>query len=71
MLKNICDIIWHIEYHLSNPYEPHIDVLGPMHKAYVQFQEKLESEVEELLSRAKEIDPKEFDTKFREKDFNK
>jgi hypothetical protein len=48
------DAMFYIDFHLQNRRCPKWNFRGPMHKSYVQFVEKVQQEIKEVIAGAKE-----------------
>lgn len=64
LYKTARDVLWHIDYHLSNSKCPAIDLMGPMHVSYVKFQHELDEEVARILDGARALKIEDFDKPF-------
>jgi len=67
---NARDAIFYIDFHLKNRHCPKWDINGPMHKSYLQFAEKTQREMNDVIAAAKEkINREDLEKIFDEKHF--
>jgi len=69
LYKNAMDILWHVEYHLKHPKKPIFDIMGPMHRSYLEFQQQLDHEVKEIIEKAKNLKREDFEKLYDERFF--
>lgn len=60
---------WHIRYHLDNPNCPKLDFYGEVHESYLQNQENIEKTIEEIISKAKNLNRQEFERWYNPRQF--
>jgi len=53
VFKMAKDLLWHVEYHLKNAKNPTLDISGPMHNSYIEFQKELDKDVKNIIEGAK------------------
>lgn len=62
---------WHITYHLSNRKTPKLDLLGPMHKSYLELLEQLDADVKAIIEQARSLKREDLEAIYRERDFTR
>lgn len=60
---------WHVDYHLTNPKHPSLDLLGPTHENFLKYQETVGHEVEKITADAKSLKPEDFAKIYDERAF--
>jgi len=71
LYKTAMDVLWHIEYHLKNAKKPSFDLMGPMHKSYLRFEQELDQGVKTIIDKAKDLKKEDFEKIYDEKLFEK
>ncbi|MCC6345683.1 MAG: hypothetical protein IT388_00690 [Nitrospirales bacterium] len=65
------ETIWHIECHLKKPHCPALDLMGPMHKSYVQFVDEVNQEMKKIIESAKGLKREDFEKIYDEQFFHR
>ena len=64
------DTRWHIDYHLASPRNPSLDLLGPMHEAFLKHKMIIEANLTSIIEKAKLFPQSKFQQTYNPKDFN-
>lgn len=65
------EVLWHVVYHLKNKRNPALDLMGPMHKSYLKFEEELRNEVKKIIEQGKNLNREDFAKVYDEAIFEK
>ena len=65
------ECIWHIDRHLESPRHPTMDLMGPVHEKFAQYEDKIHKEIAQIIQAAKAIPRKDFETIYDEKFFRR
>ena len=44
---------WHVAYHLDNKANPALDLLGPTHKTYAEYQKTIDGDIKKIVESSK------------------
>lgn len=59
--RNVMETLWHVDYHLLNPGKPDLTLFSKTHEKFIKFHKDIDEKIENIISKAKKLDRKDFE----------
>ena len=69
--KTAMDVRFHVQYHLKNPKKPSFDIMGPMHKSYLKYNQEMDKDIKSIIEKAGSLKREDFEKIHDEELFDK